>query len=1804
MRNTIAALASLALAILPLSSCSGPETSGSNRFVSTFTAGTISRFDKVYLVLSDTVPQSVAQDVDIEDVMSISPSVDGKFTLANGSTIVFTPSDCFDRDETYTVSAKVGKLFSQAEGGEKKFNFRFHTMPMAFSASFSGLEPEADGDAYAMEFHVRSQDREDSTTVRAYVKPSEGETRWLEDGDGYGRTLRVVAKAQESGSRELNIYSVANDSLIASALIPGANEPQLYDVVFRKVDGQGYVEVSFTQRLDPGQQMSGLALIEGCRNTQVVVDANKLRLFPDGGSRTVTVFISGALRFAKGMTLGQDVRRTVALQSDLPDARFTSEGVIVPQSDKVTIPFQSIGMRGVRVRVFRIFKDNIGNMLQERDIDSYGSLARYGRPVAVKTVMLDKGGVDLLAWHTFGIDLSQIMKTEPGAVYRVELEMDKALSAWEGANDAAPDDDAIARKDALTFNQLCDRFNSGETWYYLDYYWDWKSLDDPTKDEYYTARPIIGRNILATNIGLTALSNGDGKMRVVALNLQDAKPLSGVNVSAFSQQKQLLNSVTTDADGIADIAYDSRQGVPLFIVGTQGDDVSYLRVARGEELSTSTFDVSGEVVQSGIKCFLYGDRGVWRPGDTVHLTAMIQSQAADIPADHPVELELRTPVGTLCASLVSSKGQNGVHTFDIPIEASAPTGVYTAKVTIGAASFSKSVRIETIKPNRLKIDLSLPRTVSSRGGAKASLHTEWLTGATAHDMKYTMTATMVPTRTSFDKFPHFVFDSPERKTFSTRDETIAYGTTDGQGDATANFNPQVGRNAPGMMQASVTTKVFEPSGEFSIDVSRCLLSPFTRYAGISTPQTSDHQLDCGVNHKFTVASVDENGRPQAGVRLDVQIYKVEYWWWWSSSDGDLANYSANEWNRPVKTGSFKTDASGKATFDCNIGRSDWGTYLIKVSDNESGHSSGTLAYFDWPEMVNRGLDGKANAMTLNVMTDKEEYTAGESMRLTFPSAAGANAIVNICRGSRILSSQIVGCAAGKTSVDISVTDEMTPNVYAIVSLVQPYANTKNDNPIRLYGVAQASVTSPASHLNPVVSAEAEARPMQPMTVRVSEENGKPMSYTLAVVDEGLLDLTRFKTPDPWAAFNAREALGLRMWDLYNMVAGAYGGRIEGLFSIGGDDALNSGPKAVVNRFTPMAYSAGPFTIGKGESRSHKIDVPNYMGRVRVMVVASDGKAAGHAEKSVKVTKPLMILGTMPRQIGVGDKARVSATVFTNKAMGNVSVSLEAKNGVRVSGSGQKTANFSSATDKTIPFDIEAGPDEGEATIKLTCSANGETAVYEAKLKIRKETSVIPHTERVTVKPGQSWTGKSHPMPAGSTTERTIVELTTIKPLNLASRVDELIAYPHGCAEQTTSKAFAQLYLGQFCDLTADEASRVDQNVNACITRLTSYATADGGVAYWPGQSYADMWCSAYVYLFYTEAEARGFYVQPAVKKSLRNFLRSRVSQWRNTDKGQAPNVALALFALANDVKAQQGAMNRLKEELTKSAGWPDYAASDSRNWLAAAYAKSGNKQAAKSLLSERATGSCNALRLIALTLSDSQEASEMAASVSKEMADDGNWMSTYSTSLAIMGWHAFAQAHKQGKSLKANVAADGKSAQKIDSDKCAWVKTMADSKSHTLKVDNKGDGDLTVILTTYEKAQQADAVPQDNGLSVSVEGMPRETVKAGAVFDVTVSVVNTSQKERENVAIQFVLPAGFEAQSVKADGLSHTDIRDDRVLAYVDLLKPGASGRASFVAKLTATYAGDYYAPAADARMMYDDKVQGNSASGRISVED
>lgn len=1811
-----------------------------NPNVEAFTTGKISRYSPVYLIFNQEIPAERLKADRLGKLVRLKPDVPGRWAFENNRTLVFKPEKGFERNTSYQVNVDLSEWF-EAEGKDKRFAFGFTTLPLALRGNLESMDiNKKNENGYDLTAVLFTPDKESPGTVESLVDFSEKvDATWQHSPDGkkHEVTLTNVPAGME-GERTLRL-SVSSNKLgvekadVVTVNIPDQNDFSVYDVVYVS-EPECYVEVAFTKLLDSAQDMRGLAFIAGNTSETVNVDGNKLRLYPDADLRekgAMNIHLNQGIRSKSGLNLKEAVVRQVVANEQKPNVRFIGKGVIIPQSTQLSVPFQAIYLRGVTVSVIKILEQNIGQFLQSNNLDESGELMRVGRLIARKTIFLDEEGLDLSRWNTFAIDLKRLIEPEPGAIYRLELSFDRSLSVYPCGNDTVVlSKEQILASDEIRFKEESARFDEGGYYYYRQYDWsdyNWEKRSDPCSDSYYFNK-VEGKNVLATNLGLVAMLGQDNDMTVLVHNIQNTEPERGVTVTAYNYQHQALASGTTDDKG--QVRLDLSSGRPFYLIASQGTQRSYLRVDNGSALSLSSFDVSGEVVQKGIKGFIYGERGVWRPGDTLHLGFMLNDRAKQLPAEHPVVMELYNPLGQMYARKTQTRGELGLYVFDFVTEADAPTGAWNVKAQVGGVSFSKRLRIESIKPNRLKIALSMPEKTLLRGEPMdARLHVEWLQGAIARNLKYDIQGTFIATPTTFEGYKGFYFDDPSR-VFNTEESKLISGVTNERGDATVQARFELGSTAPGMLLANLVTRVYEESGDFSIDADRMLYSPYRRYAGIKSPQKDKEQLNTGTNYTYEVASVDYLGKPQANTELDVKVYKVYWHWWWDSNSSGLANYVSDSYNKPVKTFAVRTDGDGRGTFQLSFPDKEWGTYFISVKDKESKHSTGVMSYFDWPyNEGRRNTDGSESATMLSFKTDKDSYTPGEKMVVTFPSTKGSRAIISIENGVRVLSLTEHTCEDKQTTVRLDVTKDMQPNAYVYITLLQPHGITKNDLPIRLYGVVPFTVTSPESHLTPVIQSPAELKPDASYTISVSEKNGKEMAYTLAIVDEGLLDLTRFRTPEPWKAFNAREALGVNTWDLYNYVVGAYGGRIEQLFSIGGDDALNKGPKAIVNRFKPVVRFDGPFLLKKGKTARHTYQMPNYNGRVKIMVVAGNGEAYGHADKSVMVRKPVMLLGTLPRVIGVGEEMVVPATVFaTEDGVGAVNVSIACSSNMEVVGETTRSLSFERKGDQQALFRIRVKKNPGIGKVTITATGKGDKSVYETELEIRTVRRPQVKVTAATLEAGKSWK-ETVAMPGATGTNQLTLEVSDIAPVNVSSRLSYLLGYPHGCLEQITSKGFPQLYISSFTDLPLQQAKSMEEAVKEVIRRLRSYQTVDGAFAYWPGGTSSNGWGTVYATHFLLEASKKGYLVPEAMKQSVLNNLRRVARNWKPATSyymdSEETTQAYRLYVLALAGSPEMGAMNRLKEmkDLTSMSRWS----------LASAYALVGREDVAQDLISKTTAlpsgyseydetfGSDvrdQSIQLMTLCLLDKgKEAATLVEELSKQLSSD-DWLSTQSTAFALVALSDYLAKYRVDGAMDFTYACGGKDGQ-VKTDKNIWSETLLDKAGTSASVELKNTGKSTLFarIITEGIPEQGEEKAYANGVSLAVSyvdlnGSPVNVaqLEQGTNFSAVVTVKNPSARGYNNLVLSEIFPVGWEILNTRflnesvtdslSAGVNYQDIRDDRVYSYIDRLPAGS--QVTVKINLCAVYPGRFYLPPVYCEAMYDYLIRANTAGQEVTV--
>ena len=1262
----------------------------------------------------------------------------------------------------------------------------------------------------------------------------------------------------------------------------------------------------------------------------------------------------------------------------------------------------------------------------------------------------------------------------------------------------------------------------------------------------------------------------------------------------------------------------------------------------GEEQSVSRFDVGGKDIQKGLKGFIYGERGVWRPGDTLHISFMLEDREKRIPDKHPVALEIYNPRGQFYTKMISTQGTNGFYTFAVPTQADDPTGLWNAYMKVGGTAFHKSLRIETIKPNRLKITLALPTILqASSKDVYAPLTSSWLTGATASRLKAKVEMSLSKVNTQFKNYGQYLFNNPATD-FTTVRADVFNGVLDAEGRAGVNIQLPVATGAPGMLNATLTTRVFEPGGDASIYSQTVPFSPFTSYVGINLNQPKGKYIETDKDHVFDIVTVNDQGQPVNRSNLEYKIYRISWSWWWENGEESFGTYINNSSITPVASGNLQT-TGGKASFKFRINYPDWGRYLVYVKDRESGHATGGTVYIDWPDW--RGRSNKTDPSGIKMLAfslDKDSYEIGETATAIIPAAAGGRALVSLENGSTVLQQQWLEVSdQGDTKLTFKITPEMAPNVYLHISLLQPHAQTVNDLPIRMYGIAPVFVTNRQTILQPQIKMPEVLRPETDFNVTVSEKSGKPMTYTLAIVDDGLLDLTNFKTPDPWNEFYAREALGIRTWDMYDDVLGASGGRYSSLFSTGGDASLKPAD-AKANRFKPVVKFIGPFYLAKGKQQTHTLKLPMYVGSVRAMVVAGQDGAYGNAEKTAFVRTPLMLLSTLPRVLSTQEEITVPVNVFAmENQVKNVTVSLEASGaGVQITGNRQQSLTFDQPGDQLAYFTLKTGSKTGKATIHLTASGNGQQTKETIEIEVRNPNPVVTLRNSQWIEAGQE-AELSYTLAGSSSTNNQVqLEVSRIPSVDISRRFDFLYNYQHHCTEQLTSKALPLLFVSQFKAVDEQEAEKIKTNVQEAIRQIYARQLPNGGFVYWPGNAVADEWITSYTGMFLTLAQEKGYAVHPNVLNKWKRFQRAAAQNWRMPQEASNWQIwqselqqAFRLYSLALAGAPEYGAMNRMKEQpgLSIQAKWR----------LAAAYALTGKMKPAGELVynAETTVIPYSSMNLIygssdrdeamiletLILMKRDRDALQQAKKVSQNLAQE-NWFSTQSTAFALMAMGRLAE--QLSGTLDFTWSWNGKQQPAVKSAKAVFEKEIATSpKSGTVSVKNQGKGALSVDLITRTQLlnDTLPAIADNIRLDVKYTDMAGspisvEDIRQGTDFMSAVTLSNISgTSDYSNLALTHIIPSGWEIYNERmivpeasssnsneantpessADKYTYKDIRDDRVLTYFDLRRGESK---TFTVRLQATYAGNFILPAIQCEAMYDAAVQARTKAGRTTV--
>ncbi|NNF32947.1 MAG: hypothetical protein HKN68_02500 [Saprospiraceae bacterium] len=1729
--------------------------------------------------------------------------MNGELKKVSDRTFGFYPEETLDYGQQYILKVElpsgIGKL-------EIPFETRELEMSMNIKNQFIYTQ-----DGASIKGTLTTSDWVESSFIEPIFASIEGNENisWAHSSNGRVHDFQIEGIERKSSSYD---YTINWDH--PDLGVKGEKTFQIQPVgAFSYVDleisrSSRAVTIFFSDLLKTDQRLEGLISIPGQEIGNIRIDGSKVTVYLQQTFQdSKTLIISKNIKNQSGKSLSKDIKMPIQFDPVKPELKLVGNGVITPFQENVFFPFEAIGLYAVDVEIFKVYENNVLQYLQNNRLnDRSYYLEQVGRIIHQEKVEIlppDDAMVD--EWNRYTIDLKRLTEMEPGAIYVVRVGFRRDYTNYP-CEDGVSDGPLIVEPENPT---------SIMRWNYNYDGYRYSQEGSPCYPVYYNENRFIQRNLLASNLGIVAKLGDDDRLSVYVKDINNLTPISGAEVSIYDYQKQRLIQYSTDGEGHLSAELERK---PSFVVVKHGQEYGYLNIRDQYANSLSDFDIGGSKKKDGIDAFIYGERGVWRPGDTIYLSIMNDDNNRTFPEDHPITLRVKDARGKIAYRKTTTDGIGGIYTFMIPTGSEDITGVWNAEVKIGNQSFYKSLRIETIKPNRLKIELDIPDDPVIANGLAIPMTASWLHGARGAGLRAEVETSYSGINPQFNNYNSYIFNDPARR-INTASQSVFKGKLNEEGKTTLDIRKGDDFLPPGKVRMRLKSKVYEPSGEYSEDNISFSADPYTHYVGIKSPETrwGYNYLPREKDAPLSIVSLDQTGNPVAGKKINIGVYEAEWQWWYSRSSSNIYRYDASNHLGAVEKKTLTTDSKGMISWRPES--LDNYRYLVRACDEESGHCTGILLYTSY--YSDQTNDGGANILSLT--SDKESYEVGEEMKIQIPSNESSEIYISVENGVSVLNELWVKGENQSTEVVIPVETTMTPNVYIHAMLIQKGRGTETDLPLRMYGVLPVSIDDADKKLSPEIVVAEKIKPKQKYKVTVSEEDDKEMYYTLAVVDEGLLNLTRFRTPSPGNHFFAKQSLGVKTWDMYDMVTQGYGDRVERFISIGGDADVGSEPgDKKANRFKPVVDFLGPFHLKKGASKEHTLHMDNYMGEVRVMVVARSDNAFGEAQKSIQVTNPVIVLPTFPRVISPNTSVALPISVFaTEDRVKEVIVELELGPGLSTIDARNKRIQFTRSGDQLVSYPINIGKYSGHSYAKVIARYDGNSIDQTINFNIENANPITHDIVDFTLNAGESMDLAYEPYGLTGTHDATI-EISTFPAINLEERLSYLIRYPYGCVEQTTSSVFPQIFLDDIIALSQDDKNKVKKNIQKGISRLISFQLANGGLSYWKGGREVSEWGTSYAGHFMLAAKEKGYYVPDYFWDNWLKYQKSEATYFRDRGSERAGLMqAYRLYTLARYGDPDWAAMNYLRNEKMSSTA---------TFVLAAAYASASKPDIARTLIAgkkmdveeynEMSYTYGSALRdkaLIAEAMM-TNGVDDNTRSLIREIATDlgeNRWYSTQTTSFALMAVGNYLSQVEIGE-LKGSLSIPGGETVQINSEQPVYQFTVPNPEvASSLTLTNQSNGELFIRLIKSGKLPYGTSSDVASNLKLNVnyrdlngKSIDINNIEQGKDFIAELSVSNpgTRSQTLEEMALTYVVPSGWEivndrisgnTSTIKSDQYDHIDIRDDRVNYFFDL-----RGSKIFRVRLTATYEGRYYLPDTYCSAMYDQKVSAIKSGQWVEV--
>jgi len=1416
--------------------------------------------------------------------------------------------------------------------------------------------------------------------------------------------------------------------------------------------------------------------------------------------------------------------------------------------------------------------------------------------------------------------------------------------------------------------------------------------------------------VAVTDLALTTKTSGDGYV-IWATSIRTGEPVVGARISMWSGNRQMLAFGFTDADGLLrfDGPFDGVDGKPFAVVAEKDEQLSYLHLQQ-HEVPLSSFDVGGlAYLHRGYEAFVYSDRGVYRPGDTIHLEGIVRDAELEAPGSFPVEIEVLRPDLERVALIAARVRESGGVSADFELPGSARTGAYLAKLRLpGGATGGVTQRelgrlrfsVEDFVPRRLRLSARVvddpaasPVDESSiDGGAPSSprrcftgdpltvlVRGEYLAGLPAAGARASLRWTMSQGSFHFDGDRRFRFGD------SSRDAVRLAGSAgslelDRNGEARFELSVPSARSSMPLV-LRVEASVDDVSGRavrsaFELDVDS---SPF--YVGIRRLFTRAPQP--GVPARFECVVLDTGGDPMPIDRLEVIVSHVE----WSTvleetSSGRYRHVSHREVREVSRHAVPLEEGRGRV----EVAFPGHGSYEVAVVEKGSGmRALDTLWVSGNGWRGSRSLE-KPEELELEILS--ELVRPGDEVRVLV-RAPFAGTLLLSTETDRVLDVRVVRLQESHSVQTVRVPQNVSGNIYVAGSIVRGVDASKPWAPHRAYGVVPLCVDFSRRHLTVTVETPGRLRPGSEgaVLVKVASVDGSPRraEVSLALVDEGILSWTDHPTPRPYTRFYDKRAHSVPLADVYGSLlrevplemrrarpgGGKTGGRPGS--SVGDLDEARRLSPVRSGRVHSTVLWLGTFDSGDDGTILETFDLPAFTGELRVMAVAHDGPLFGSGEDRVEVRAPLHVELGLPRFLAPGDEIVSPARIFNDTEVSGVAaIEWELDGPIQRSTRAAPDLAFASLPAKEVSIEngdsarvfqgFGALDEIGSATVRLRARLGDTEFVEEVEVPVRPAAPLVVDSSSGSITARSPFDRTfADELLAGTAKHRLV--LSPVPDIELLGSLGYLLRYPHGCLEQTTSRAFPLLYLRDLAGLiddrhgggssgVVDNEQRIDAYLHAGIDRLRSFLARDGWMYMWPGARRAWVWGTVYAAHFLVEARRLGHDVpQEELERILDTLEESLARGESGTASGLERAYAIYVLAQAGRTEGLAGVIEALlaqRPEVVAGAENGDSAGVDrtaeARFLLAASWMALNEIGRARAALGEQipapevARDRAGVLRsparqsaLLLSTLLDVAPSSPWVASLVtrlKGLRVGGRWGTTQENAFALLALGKYAKLRRaRGSSYTATVRVDGED-----------PITIAATDAHTLeedltgkrvRVDLEGPGTLYWFLVEEGVPTGVDVDDIDSGLQVRRryldargEDISGRAVRQGEILQVEILV--TTNRSLRNLVITDLLPAGLEVENPRLVGglavagsrqtatvssgatrtskaldVVHLELRDDRVLVHSSGIESGTS---VFRYAARAVTRGDFRIPMIAAESMYDPGVYSRHGAGRMVI--